>query len=649
MPRDQDKTCTKKGLPAATIAPLPPYQRLMGPVTQTKILRLLLLYLLLLAFAAALLACAGNTHLRIFGMGLVFPGAGYLIHADMCGSGALSHAASALAAMAFFAGSLALWFGTGNILAPPLTWLASAIAAALTGQGLIRPGSVAETFTVFGAGSALLLLSIACWFLAARHQRAADNRYLAFIADHVGSIFTAPMPSGQAEMSLDHLQRLRFALDRALQPLDQFNGFEQRDQFQTAATRYQLNFLAYGVALTQARYTPAFGGYMHQAQIALLDKQRQHRVWKYWRLENLWGNLRSSPDPTARDNIMFTGFVALQMALFGASTGRDDFRQAGRFSLVHPEGRHYAHDAHSLVGSMRRGFKLSSFYLIACEPNWVYPLCNTIGASAILAMDAQHGDSVWSTHAHAFRHHLETEFLDGFGRYIPCRSARTGLPFPAIGGAMPLAMPCYFLNALAPDLARRQWLLLRRSLFDREGRCRRRAFWPVDTGNYGFSRASAYAATALAAAELGDERVYAECMKGLEEECPSVLKDGVMHRPASSVWAHGVELMARAAARDAFKDLVAAPRGKDGPRLEGIAYPDVLVASAHADGGRLHAVLYAGTRDGEHAVGLAGLEPGDTYHIKGARAAQVIADALGNARLMVMIAGRTELTVEAVH
>lgn len=608
--------------------------------------RLILLYLTQCAAGAALLAFARDDQLRIIGLGFVFPGAGFLAHADLCSG--LGQAGAALMAFAAFGLALVLWFGTGNILAPPAAWLATAMIAGVTSQGGMRPGAATEVLTGAAAAFALAGLAALCWFLAARRQRVRDNAWLADMADKSETVFTAAPACPQAEMTLEHIQRLRFAIDRALQPVDQFQGFEKRDQFQTAATRYQLNFLAYGIALTQARYTPAFGGYLHNAQIALLDKQRQHTVWKYWRLENLWGNLRRDPDPTARENIMFTGFVALQMALFAASTGRADFRQAGRFTLVHPNGRRFAHDAHSLVDCMQREFRLADFCLIACEPNWVYPLCNAIGVNAILALDAQAGGQRWQAHARDFRHHLETEFLDGFGRYIPCRSARTGLPFPAIGGAMPLAMPCFFLNPIAPDLARRQWLLLRRRLFDRAGTFRRRAFWPVDTGNYGFSRASAYAATALAAAELGDEQVYAECMRGLDDECPAVLKDGVIHRSRASVWAHGVELMARAGARDAFCGLITAPPAHGGVRLEGLDYPDVLVASAHADHDALHAVLYAGRDEGPQIVGLAGLVPHSAYRVTGALEAMVTADAGGMAQLTVMLAGRTAISVRSV-
>jgi len=214
---------------------------------------------------------------------------------------------------------------------------------------------------------------------------------------------------------------------------------------------------------------------------------------------------------------------------------------------------------------------------------------------------------------------------------------------------MPLAMPCFFLNALAPDLARRQWLLLRRQLFDRQGRFRRRAFWPIDTGNYGFSRASAYAATALAAAELGDTEVYAACMQALEEECPSVLKGGVIHRHHASVWAHGVEIMARAGVRDGFRTVIIAPPAVRGPRLADLKYPDILVASAHADESSLRAVLYAGLKDGVHAVGLAGLQPHRSYQVCGAMLPTLKADAEGTARLDVVLAERSTLHIQLLQ
>ncbi|WP_139351957.1 hypothetical protein [Polaromonas sp. A23] len=631
-----------------SVAPLPPYTRLFGPVTNGKIFRLLKLYLLLVTVGSALLLVAHQDALQIFGLGLMVPGGGFLAHADICTGSGIAHIAAWLCSVSALALALLIWFGTGNVLLPPLVWLGSALWAASMGHGAIQPGVVYNVYRMLALLAAALCLSMLAWFVFAGRQRRIDNEYLVRQTARLDTIFTAHSPSQKPEMSLEHLQRVRFALDRALQPVDEFSGFEQRDQFQTAALRYQVNFLAYGIAVTQARFTPALGGYMSDAQSKLLHKQTQHRTWAYWSLENLWGNLRWNPDPTARENIMFTGFAALQMALFQASTESQEFSKTAAFTLAHPNGRRYEHSFESLLANLEKEYERAPFYLMACEPNWVYPLCNTMGATALCAHDAQYGQAKWARHAPQFRRHLDAEFLDGKGRYVPCRSTYTGLALPAMGGAMPLAMPCYFLNALAPDLARRQWLLLRRQLFDSHGRLRRNAFWPIDTGNYGFSRGSAYAAAALAAAELGDACVYQNCMDALEHSCPTILEHGVAHRSKASVWAHGVELMALSGGRNSFRDLISNPLPSKGPRLENLSYPDVLVAAAHSDdaSGSLQAVLYGGAGDGVQSLGVSGLRPLAAYRVTGASLTQVLADDMGQVRLQVPLAGRTCLTLE---
>lgn len=52
----------------------------------------------------------------------------------------------------------------------------------------------------------------------------------------------------------------------ALQPLDSFAGFTKIDQFREAATRYQLNALSYSLSMAQFTRTPAFTGYLAEAQ-----------------------------------------------------------------------------------------------------------------------------------------------------------------------------------------------------------------------------------------------------------------------------------------------------------------------------------------------------------------------------------------------
>jgi len=79
--------------------------------------------------------------------------------------------------------------------------------------------------------------------------------------------------------------------------------------------------------------------------------------------------------------------------------------------------------------------------------------------------------------------------------------------------------------------------------------------------------------------------------------------------------------------------------------LENLNYPDVLVASAHADNGILKTVLYPGNNEGVYEVTLAGLKPNKHYRVSGAKESAIYADNQGNARLTVQLTGRTCLNV----
>jgi hypothetical protein len=86
-----------------------------------------------------------------------------------------------------------------------------------------------------------------------------------------------------------------------------------------------------------------------------------------------------------------------------------------------------------------------------------------------------------------------------------------------------------------------------------------------------------------------------------------------------------------------------------------VRYPDVLVASCHADSaGSLHAVLYPGSdasghansEPTEHSVVVGGLRPHALYRVDGARVTHLCAGSQGRARLRVPINGRTCLRLE---
>ena len=629
---------------------LPERRNLCGPLTRRRIARLFLIYLALFLLGLAVARAARDPQWQAFGLGLMFPGGGFLAHADLQTWDGAAHVAVAAAAFALFVGALLLWFATGNVIVPPLVWLLAALAAASMRHGELEPHAVqAATCTVAAAALVLLALAVGNRSVAGFRRRAA-NDYLKKDATAVAaSCRSEGDDAGRRELTLPELRLMRFLLDRALQPVASYEGFEWIDQFQTAAVRYQLNFIGYALSMAQATLLPALGSYLNEAQRRLIDKQTDHRIWRYWALENLWGNLRADPNPVVRENIMFTGFCATQIAMYHAASGCRDYDRPASFPLRHPSGKSYDYDFGSLIEALHREHQRSAFTLIACEPNWIYPLCNTIGAAAIRAHDRSRGTDWWSLHEPTFRQHLEHEFIDLAGRFVPCRSTYSGFALPMIGGAQPQAMPSFFLNATMPDIALRQWQLLRRRLLEArtsDHALARRRFWRVDTGNYRFSRAAAFAGTALAAVEMGDREVAELCLAALEEECPALVEADAWYRPNASVWAHAVEFFARSGSKNGFRDLIDKPRDRaPAPMISDIAYPDILVARAGHAHRMLTAVLYPGERHGRFRFRVSGLAPEASYVCDGTEQPRIRSDRAGEAMIKVALIGRTEIRI----
>lgn len=553
-------------------------------------------------------------------LGLMFPGAGFLHWA--AGDQLALAVVLFLAGLGLFMTALVLWFATGNVIAPLLTWV---ILAALTSM----PDLFALSSTEVASGWPLLfapLVAAGLGFAFLRPSKAA----------HAPSITALPelKNSDATELSLEDLQRLRLLLDRALQPAEKFDGFEWRDQFQSAAVRYQVNFIAYALALARHRYARAADAYYREAQTRLLSKIGDRRMWSYWRLENAWGNFRLDADPIPRQNIMYPGFTTLQMAIGGS----------GSDLVLHDKGHACVrYDLETIARILARQYETAPYGLLACEPNWIYPLCNLITMTGLKAADASTGAGHWPRLEEAFLRSLQREGTKADGSFIAFRSALTGIAPPTPGGIVMQSFPCLFLNSLAPDLALAHWQRIRAKLDRGDWR---RQFWPADIGNYGVSRATSYTATAAAAAEMGDTEIANECLQRLEAECPSHLDHGVIHRARASLWAHALEITARSTRKNSWRDLITQARTESGPRLASASYPQVLIARAQADGSKLHLVLYPGSGDGTQPIELNGLAPERRYRTGHESAPVLKTDSAGRASLRVALHGRTMLTIE---
>lgn len=236
--------------------------------------------------------------------------------------------------LAVFSLSVVAWFWAGAVIAPIIVW---------AGSALIAGAMASETGWPAAHGIVALILVGAGLLIRSRSskRRAEGARVfterLVFLPQSLAEVArqSADVPAATTrEMSPDQLASLRYVLDRALQPLEAFNGFDIIDQFQPAAIRYQLNHLGYALAVAQGSYTPSFQGYLGEAQRKLIEKYLLRRVRNYWIYGSCWGHFNFTKfDPAAKDNIMLAGWFGAQVGQYMLNSGDRRYGEPGSLTF----------------------------------------------------------------------------------------------------------------------------------------------------------------------------------------------------------------------------------------------------------------------------------------------------------------------------
>ncbi|MGO9098417.1 MAG: hypothetical protein ACLP9Y_02890 [Mycobacterium sp.] len=626
--------------PAAATRPadLPPAA--LGPLTRRRLLRTSAVYAAIVT-VGAVLVWLGSPAWQVFGVGLWYPGAGFLALGGW-------HWVLTLVTLVLFAASLVAWFGAGANTFPPLLWLTAAAIAAVLSNGHVSNYGIGVAVVLAGVVIALLLV----WrtIARARLSRTRSER-TAYLPAKVAALRerAAGAPAvNDRELDVDALAGLRYIFDRALQDASDFSNFDKIDQFQTSAIRYQVNQLGYALAQVSFHYTPAFSGYSHEAQNRLVEKYLEHLVWGYWRWENAWGRLSLDADPAKTDNIMLTGYLALHVHNMTAATGDHRWNREGALTFRLNDRKVFRHDGHSLIEQLMRNFHTQHFTLWPCEPNWIYPACNLRGAMAVRSYDRVFGTSHWDDIRDMFRLRLDTEFTNPDGSMVALRSSHTGfaVPFPMPNAAVP-----QLVNALFPDVAQRYWAISRQEEFYRNEHGLRVKPPPmgIDFGNYRPSVVSDVAALVNGATEMGDQEAVAAARDELHCRLTPVRQNGALYfKGVSTLWNAWIA-QDRTGFRDCWRSLVIDPPAEcvaHGPQLARVKYPDVQVASARNDGQTLRLVLRPGGSVADQDLTLTRLDPGRRYHVSGdGRDRTITADASGCAIVPVDLHARLELTV----
>ncbi|HEX8605333.1 MAG TPA: hypothetical protein VF774_21995 [Pseudoduganella sp.] len=575
------------------------------------------------------------------GLGLVFPGAGFL---------AVGGWAMLLFPVTYllYRAALFAWFGAGALAFPFLVWgLAAAGAAALSNGPIWPVAPYAAVALVFlrELGQFRKKRKALAETLARRDER---NAYLAREVAAMAERAAAHEVPGERELTPEQLASVRYLLDRALQPVGSLEGFTVVDQFQTSALRYQLNSTSYALSLAQCHYTPSFHGYLSLAQRNMIEQMLERRIWGYWRWERLWGKFSLKFDPADEENIMLTGFYALQVCLYMGNTGDMRYAQPGSLTFKYNDRISYKHDIHTIVASLNRNYAGEAFCLFPCEPNWVYTPCNFMGLKSLACYDRLFGTQHFNGIIGRFTEKLDSEFTMADGSVYALRSNLTGFAVPFPFGDDGRSM---FMSPIQEQAARVAWTMARHDLtYIEDGKLKIRLKGKgLDMGNYKPGHAGTLQNIMGGAREAGDYEVAETAQLMLDEMCKPEFKDGVLSYACSNgtnVTIARNRLLRRGDWRSAI--MQGPPKSVlVGPLLTGADYPDVLVAKAFSDGRNLELVMYPGRAPGPQRIGIERLAPHGEYTVQGAEGVTALrADADGKASLVVHLEGRTAVTFE---
>jgi hypothetical protein len=364
---------------------------------------------------------------------------------------------------------------------------------------------------------------------------------------------------------------------------------------------------------------------------------------------------------------MLTGFMALALGLYQITTGQTDFDEPGSLTFRWDDKTEYRYNFGGIAHAVRDNYVGSEFGMFPCEPNWIYSVCNTLGALGLATYDQTHGTNLADDMMDGFRRGINEEFSAPDGRAQVIRSKFLGWSVPMTSITVE-AMVAMFIRPVYPGIAARWWEIVRREFVrvDPDGALHLppNRFDTVDTGNYQQSDLPALAYLLMAAREMGDEEIYRAARCAIEENHAPVEREltddaedtshgspftgpALVYDASPQVFAMGIA-MGLFGRTDGFYDMVVKGRPREwieGPLIASVPYPHVMVARAVTDGERLDAVFQPGTVGGTFDITLAQLTPGESYAVTGAKTDTVVARADGTAEVSIDLGGRVEFTM----
>lgn len=228
---------------------------------------------------------------------------------------------------------------------------------------------------------------------------------------------------------------------------------------------------------------------------------------------------------------------------------------------------------------------------------------------------------------------------------------------PGLAGALSDSVNSILCAAYLPAIAHRNWAFTKKETLQYNGKGELEirnlvGADKLDPGNYKSGEGVIRCICAAAAAEFGDEKLRDDLLRQLDEQYHPVFetRTGALKNKGISTLEQGTTLRARLGRFQDWTKMIQRGPPKhifQGPVLDDVAFPDVLVAKAYSrDGESVDLVLYNGRAPGVFSLGFKNCKPGERYVLMGQE--QVVAKD-GTVTFAVQIDGRTAGRLEPVN
>lgn len=236
--------------------------------------RTLIQYSCLVATGLAIFYKTKDPHVRAAGLGLLFPGAGFVA---VCTVPSIFGLILTLAAVPII---LFMWFGCGGLAFPIALWTGSLLAASFLARDTVLESAGVIVTSACVIGISWVTFKTQAANVEAEKRRDERNAFLMEAVQENYTTATAAPAPGTREADERSLRFIQWVLEMGLKPQDDFSYHDIIDQFQTSAIRYQIYQAVYELAIFQSNYCPNFHGYLSEAQRGLIEKSMTKKVMK---------------------------------------------------------------------------------------------------------------------------------------------------------------------------------------------------------------------------------------------------------------------------------------------------------------------------------------------------------------------------------